>query len=65
MKVAIIIIHEIALADERVMTRHRHSTRLSKASYEQEPRVEVHVPYMANLFGAASPVLGDVSGPDL
>jgi hypothetical protein len=41
------------------------STKLSKASYDQEPRVEVRVPYMAHLLGIASLVLGDISDPDL
>ena len=41
------------------------STKLSKASYDQEPRLEVRVPYMAHLLGIASLVLGDVSDPDL
>ena len=37
----------------------------SKASYDQEPRLEVQVPYMAHLLGIASIVLGDISDPDL
>ena len=41
------------------------SPNLSKASYDQEPRLEVQVPYMAHLLGIASLVLGDVSHPDL
>ncbi len=41
------------------------STKLSKASYDQEPRVEVQVPDMAHLLGVASLVLGEVSDPDL
>src|SRR5262249_15107831 len=36
------------------------STKLSKASYDQEPWVEVQVPYMAHLFGVSSLVIGDV-----
>jgi len=41
------------------------STKLSKASYDQERRVEVQVPDTAHLLDVASLVLGDVSDPDL
>lgn len=41
------------------------STKLSKASHDQEARLEVQVPYMTHLLGIASLVLGDISDPDL
>jgi hypothetical protein len=41
------------------------STKLSKASYDQKPQLQVQVPYMAHLLGIASLVLGDVSDPHL
>jgi hypothetical protein len=40
--------------------------KLSKSeSMDQEPRLEVQVPYMAHLLGVTSLVLRDVSDPDL
>ena len=38
---------------------------LLEASYDQEPRAEVQVPYMVHLLGVASLVLGGLSDPDL